>query len=68
MSKFLAKHINVKDVLVNSQKWDGGYVMCGLMGHGDAFVLRDPAGIRPDFTTEMMKLLWLPQKEPLSRP
>ena len=50
MSKFLAKHINVKDVLVNSaKKWDGGYVMCGLMGHGDAFVLRDPAGIRPGF-------------------
>ena len=50
MSKFLAKHIDVKDVLVNSaKKWDGGYVMCGLMGHGDAFVLRDPAGIRPGF-------------------
>jgi amidophosphoribosyltransferase len=50
MAKFVAKNINVKDVLVNSaKKWDGGYVMCGLMGHGDAFVLRDPAGIRPGF-------------------
>jgi amidophosphoribosyltransferase len=50
MSKFIASKINVQDVLVNSaKKWDGGYVMCGLMGHGDAFALRDPAGIRPGF-------------------
>lgn len=32
-----------------SKKFDGGYVMGGLIGHGDAFVLRDPAGIRPCF-------------------
>ena len=32
-----------------SKKFDGGYVMAGLIGHGDAFVLRDPAGIRPAF-------------------
>ena len=50
MSKFMAANINVQDVLINSaKKWDGGYVMCGLMGHGDAFALRDPAGIRPGF-------------------
>ena len=30
-----------------SKKWDGGYAIAGLLGHGDAFVLRDPAGIRP---------------------
>jgi len=50
MSKFIASKINVQNVLINSaKKWDGGYVMCGLMGHGDAFALRDPAGIRPGF-------------------
>jgi len=32
-----------------SRKFDGGYVMVGLIGHGDAFVMRDPAGIRPAF-------------------
>lgn len=32
-----------------SANWDGGYVMAGLTGHGDAFVLRDPTGIRPAF-------------------
>ncbi|MGB1103028.1 MAG: amidophosphoribosyltransferase [Crocinitomicaceae bacterium] len=35
-----------------SEVWDGGYAMCGLMGHGDAFVLRDPSGIRPAFWYE----------------
>jgi amidophosphoribosyltransferase len=32
-----------------SKKWDGGYAMAGMMGHGDSFVLRDPAGVRPAF-------------------
>ncbi|HBZ20920.1 MAG TPA: amidophosphoribosyltransferase [Bacteroidales bacterium] len=32
-----------------SRNWDGGYVMAGMVGHGDAFVMRDPAGIRPAF-------------------
>ncbi len=50
MSAKIASELNVQDVLVNSAKhWDGGYVMCGMFGHGDAFVLRDPSGIRPAF-------------------
>ncbi|NUO00814.1 MAG: amidophosphoribosyltransferase [Saprospiraceae bacterium] len=32
-----------------SRKFDGGYVMAGMIGHGDAFVMRDPSGIRPAF-------------------
>ncbi|MDY0098638.1 MAG: amidophosphoribosyltransferase [Bacteroidales bacterium] len=32
-----------------SRNWDGGYAMAGMAGHGDAFVMRDPAGIRPAF-------------------
>jgi amidophosphoribosyltransferase len=32
-----------------SRDWDGGYVMAGMVGHGDSFVIRDPAGIRPAF-------------------
>jgi amidophosphoribosyltransferase len=40
----------VQKVLENASKdWDGGYVMAGLLGHGDAFVMRDPWGIRPAF-------------------
>ena len=37
-------------ILRNASKdWDGGYAMAGMIGHGDAFVMRDPAGIRPAF-------------------
>jgi amidophosphoribosyltransferase len=32
-----------------SRNWDGGYAMAGMIGHGDAFVMRDPAGIRPAY-------------------
>lgn len=32
-----------------TRNWDGGYVIAGMVGHGDAFVIRDPAGIRPAF-------------------
>ena len=46
----IAKRLDVAQVLRNSsKKWDGGYAMAGMMGHGDAFVLRDPAGIRPAY-------------------
>ena len=50
ISNVIATQMDMEAVLKNSSKhWDGGYVMCGMIGHGDAFVLRDPAGIRPAF-------------------
>lgn len=50
ISKLIAENLDVKNILVNAaEDWDGGYVMSGLIGHGDAFVLRDPSGIRPAF-------------------
>ncbi len=46
----IAEHLDVANILRRSSKnWDGGYAIAGLLGHGDAFVLRDPAGIRPVF-------------------
>ncbi|MBI1315508.1 amidophosphoribosyltransferase [bacterium] len=49
-SQEIARKINVGRILRKSaKKWDGGYAMAGLFGHGDAFVLRDPSGIRPAF-------------------
>ncbi|MFD1293078.1 amidophosphoribosyltransferase [Lutibacter holmesii] len=49
-SPLIEERINIKKVLKRSAKnWDGGYAMAGMLGHGDAFVLRDPAGIRPAF-------------------
>jgi amidophosphoribosyltransferase len=50
VTNLIAKHIDVKKVLHDaSKRWDGGYAMAGLLGHGDAFVLRDPNGIRPAY-------------------
>lgn len=49
-SSLIAKNINIQNILKRASKnWDGGYAMAGLLGHGDAFVFRDPSGIRPAF-------------------
>ena len=50
ISKLIAQNLDIQNILKNSAiDWDGGYAMAGLLGHGDAFVLRDPSGIRPAF-------------------
>ncbi|HLC83530.1 MAG TPA: amidophosphoribosyltransferase, partial [Bacteroidia bacterium] len=50
ISVLIAENLDVQTILKDaSKKWDGGYAMAGLFGHGDAFVLRDPSGIRPVF-------------------
>lgn len=50
ISGLIARDIDVAGILRESSKrWDGGYVIAGLFGHGDAFVYRDPCGIRPAF-------------------
>jgi amidophosphoribosyltransferase len=49
-SPLIAERLNVAKILRKAAKnWDGGYAMAGLLGHGDSFVLRDPAGIRPTY-------------------
>lgn len=49
----IAENIDIPRILKKaSEDWDGGYAMAGLIGHGDAFVLRDPSGIRPAFWYE----------------
>ncbi len=53
ISDLIAKHLDVQRVLSRaSREWDGGYAMAGMFGHGDAFVVRDPNGIRPAFFYE----------------
>jgi amidophosphoribosyltransferase len=50
ISPLIEKDLDVQKVLENSSKdWDGGYAIAGMIGHGDAFVMRDPWGIRPAF-------------------
>ncbi|NJX13899.1 amidophosphoribosyltransferase [Tamlana crocina] len=49
-SPLIAERLKVAKILKRAAKnWDGGYAMAGLIGHGDSFVLRDPAGIRPAY-------------------
>ncbi|RZW40416.1 MAG: amidophosphoribosyltransferase, partial [Flavobacteriaceae bacterium] len=49
-SPLIAERLSVAKILRKAAKnWDGGYAMAGLLGHGDSFVLRDPAGIRPAY-------------------
>jgi amidophosphoribosyltransferase len=49
----IGKELDMVDVLRRSaQIWDGGYVIAGMVGNGDAFVMRDPHGIRPCFWFE----------------
>ena len=50
ISAKIEDELDIQDILHNSSKyWDGGYVVCGLIGHGDAFALRDPSAIRPAY-------------------
>lgn len=50
ISKLIADHLDVAEILRQaSKRFDGGYVITGMLGHGDAFVMRDPNGIRPCF-------------------
>lgn len=52
-SPIIAERLDVAKILRRAAKgWDGGYAMAGLFGHGDAFVFRDPAGIRPAYFYE----------------
>jgi amidophosphoribosyltransferase len=49
----ISENLNLIKILQKaSEDWDGGYAMAGLLGHGDAFVLRDPSGIRPAYWYE----------------
>lgn len=50
ISELITNNLNIVQMLKRSFKAiDGGFVMVGMIGHGDAFILRDPAGIRPAF-------------------
>jgi amidophosphoribosyltransferase len=52
-SPIIAEKLDIPKILKRASKgWDGGYAMAGLLGHGDAFVFRDPAGIRPAYFYE----------------
>jgi amidophosphoribosyltransferase len=65
-SPYIEEHLSLKKVLKRSSKsWDGGYAMAGLVGHGDAFVLRDPNGIRPTFFFENEEVVVVASERPV---
>ncbi len=48
INKLIFKHLDIQRMLRRACKhFDGGYAICGMIGHGDAFIMRDPSGIRP---------------------
>jgi amidophosphoribosyltransferase len=50
ITDLIQKNLNFHNILApSSQDFDGGYVMAGMIGHGDAFIMRDPNGIRPAY-------------------
>lgn len=50
LTEQIESELNIANILRKaSTEWDGGYTICGMLGHGDSFVFRDPCGIRPAF-------------------
>ena len=53
MPPMIEENLDIQKILKKaSKKWDGGYAIAGMLGHGDAFVMRDPHGIRPGYFYE----------------
>jgi amidophosphoribosyltransferase len=62
----IAESLNIERILKKaSEDWDGGYAMAGLLGHGDAFVLRDPSGIRPAYWYEDEEICVVTSERPV---
>ncbi|QMU66317.1 MAG: amidophosphoribosyltransferase [Flavobacteriaceae bacterium] len=65
-SPYIEKHLDIQRILQRSSKnWDGGYAIAGLLGHGDAFVLRDPSGIRPAYFYEDDEIVVVASERPV---
>jgi amidophosphoribosyltransferase len=66
ISSLIADNLSIENILKNaSSNWDGGYTMAGLIGHGDAFVIRDPNGIRPTFWYEDDEVVVVTSERPV---
>lgn len=65
-SPVIAEKLDVAKILKRASKgWDGGYAMAGLLGHGDSFVFRDPAGIRPAYFYEDDEIVVVASERPV---
>tara|TARA_B100000609_G_scaffold53207_1_gene41530 strand:- start:823 stop:2289 length:1467 start_codon:yes stop_codon:yes gene_type:complete len=65
-SSIIGEKLDLIKILKKASKdWDGGYVIGGLVGHGDAFVIRDPAGIRPAYYYKDDEVLVVASERPV---
>lgn len=65
-SEVIAQKLDITRILKRASRgWDGGYAMAGLFGHGDAFVFRDPAGIRPAYYYEDDEIVVVASERPV---
>jgi amidophosphoribosyltransferase len=65
-SPIIGERLNIQRILERaSRNFDGGYAMAGLLGHGDSFVLRDPAGIRPAYFYEDDEIVVVASERPV---
>jgi amidophosphoribosyltransferase len=65
-SPVIAEKLDIAQILKRASRgWDGGYAMAGLLGHGDAFVFRDPAGIRPAYFYEDDEIVVVASERPV---
>jgi amidophosphoribosyltransferase len=65
-SPVIASRLDIAKILKRASRgWDGGYAMAGLFGHGDAFVFRDPAGIRPAYFYEDDEIVVVASERPV---
>ncbi len=65
-SPVIAEKLDLTRILKRASRgWDGGYAMAGLLGHGDAFVFRDPAGIRPAYFYEDDEVVVVASERPV---
>lgn len=66
ISPLIEKNLDIQKILERASKdWDGGYAIAGLVGHGDAFVMRDPWGIRPAFFYQDEEIVVVASERPV---
>lgn len=66
ISEKISENLDVQHILRQSaEAWDGGYAIAGMFGHGDAFVMRDPSGIRPAYHYENDEVVVVASERPV---
>lgn len=66
ISELIENELDITDILkTSSKRWDGGYAIGGMIGHGDSFVMRDPWGIRPAFYYQDDEIIVVASERPV---